>query len=131
MGRAYPDIGGARAVTSLTPTGRRSRNGGIDLGSASGHDRHVPIIRIVKRQIGPSVYDAIAAELDIDRQHPLGLIMHGAAKTGDTVEIAQVWESVDYAHLYDEERLRPALEAAGAPLDAEIAVFELHHLVTP
>jgi hypothetical protein len=81
--------------------------------------------------MSPSVYDAIAAELDLDRQHPLGLIIHGATKTGDTFEIAQVWESADYAHRYDAEKLKPALEAAGAPLDAEIAVFELHHLVTP
>jgi hypothetical protein len=91
----------------------------------------MPILRIIKRQMSPSQYDTTAAELDLDRTHPLGLIMHGATQTGDTMEIAQVWESAAYAHRYDEHKLRPALEAAGAPLDAEVAVFELHHLVTP
>jgi hypothetical protein len=57
--------------------------------------------------------------------------MHGATKVKDTIEIVQVWESADYARRYDDEILRPALEAVAAPMDAEIAVFELHHLVTP
>jgi hypothetical protein len=91
----------------------------------------MPILRIIRRQISPSQYDTTTAELDLDRAHPLGLIMHGATQTGETMEIAQVWESAAYAHRYDEDKLRPALEAAGAPLDAEVAVFELHHLVTP
>ena len=47
------------------------------------------------------------------------------------MEIVQVWESADYARHYDDEILRPALKAVNAPMDAEIAVFELHHLVTP
>ena len=66
----------------------------------------MPILRIVKRQMSPSQYDATAAELDLDRAHPLGLIMHGATQTGDAMEIAQVWESSDYARRYDEEDLR-------------------------
>ena len=85
----------------------------------------MPILRIIKRQMAPGVYDAAAAELDLDTNHPLGLIMHGATQTGETMEIAQVWESEEYAQRYDEEHLRPALEAVGAPLDAQIAVFEL------
>jgi hypothetical protein len=78
-----------------------------------------------------NAYAAAAAELDLGRQHPLGRIMHCATKAGDTMEIVQVWESADDARHYDDEILRPALEAVNAPMDAEIAVFELHHLVTP
>jgi hypothetical protein len=37
-------------------------------------------------------------------------------------KIVQVWESADYARHYDDEILRPALEAVNAPMDAEIAV---------
>ena len=69
--------------------------------------------------------------MDIEHQHPLGLIMHGVAEVDGTVRIAQVWESEEYARRLDEERLKPALEAVGAPLDAEVTTFELHHLVTP
>src|SRR4051794_28808403 len=94
---------------------RRSRNGGIGLGSARGQHGQVPILRIVKRQMSLNAYDAAAAELDLDRRHPLGLIMHAATKAGDTVEIVQVWESAHYARYYDDEILRPALEAVNAP----------------
>jgi hypothetical protein len=89
------------------------------------------ILRITKREVDRETYDAIGAKLDLDRQHPLGLIMHGAMESGGRMQIAQVWESEAYARRYDEELLKPALQAVGAPLDAEMAVFELHHLVTP
>jgi hypothetical protein len=89
------------------------------------------IVRIVNRQLDWATYDAINAGVDIEHQHPLGLIMHGAAEVGGTVQVAQVWDSEEYARRFDEERLKPALQAAGAPLDAEISIFEVHHLVTP
>jgi hypothetical protein len=89
------------------------------------------IVRIVNRHVDREMYDAINARVDIDRQHPLGLIMHGAAEVDGTMRVAQVWESEEYAQRYDEEQLKPALQAVGAPLDAEVTVFELHHLVTP
>jgi hypothetical protein len=89
------------------------------------------IVRIVNRHLDWATYDAINAGVDIEHQHPLGLIMHGAAEVGGTVQVAQVWDSEEYARRFDEERLKPALQAAGAPLDAEISIFEVHHLVTP
>ena len=90
------------------------------------------ILRIVKRYPDWGTYEAVSATLDFERNHPLGLIMHGAVEGDDgMIEIAQVWDSEEYARRFDEERLMPALEAVGAPLDAEIRIFELHHLVTP
>jgi len=88
------------------------------------------ILRLIKRYPSWKMYDAVDAKLDFEHQHPLGLIMHGAVETDGMIQIAQVWDSADYARRFDEERLQPALEAVGAPLDAEITVFELHHLVT-
>jgi hypothetical protein len=89
------------------------------------------IVRIVNRHLNWAMYDAINARVDIEHEHPLGLIMHGAAEVNGTVQVAQVWDSEEYARRYDEERLKPALQAAGAPLDAEIRIFEVDHLVTP
>ena len=57
--------------------------------------------------------------------------MHGASEDGEAMQIAQVWESEEYVRRFDEERLRPALQAVGAPLDAEIKIVELQYLVTP
>ena len=89
------------------------------------------ILRLISRDVDPDTYAAVTAHLNIDREHPLGLIMHGASEVGGRMQVAQVWDSEEYARRFDEERLEPALRAVGAPVDAEITVFELHHLVTP
>ena len=89
------------------------------------------ILRIINRGLTPALYEALREELDIDRSHPLGLIMHGASEIEGVMQVAQIWDSEEYARRFDEEFLRPALEALGAPLEAEITVFELQHLVTP
>jgi hypothetical protein len=89
------------------------------------------ILRIIKRGLTPELYTSLAAELDIDHHHPLGLIMHGASEVDGVVQVAQIWESAEYADRFDEDLLGPAIEAVGVSREAEVAVFELHHLVTP
>jgi hypothetical protein len=91
----------------------------------------VTILRIVNRGLDRATYERMRKMLDIDRRHPLGLIMHGASEVDGSMQVAQVWESPEYARRFDEELLKPVLEAVDAPLEAEISVFELEHLVTP
>jgi hypothetical protein len=91
----------------------------------------VAIIRIVYLGLGLETYVTMAAMLDIGQRHPPGLIMHGAGEVEGTIQIAQMWDSEEYARRFDEELLKPVLQAVDAPLDAEIIVFELEHLVTP
>jgi hypothetical protein len=91
----------------------------------------VTILRIVNRGLDRETYERMSAMLDIDRRHPLGLIMHGASEVDGSMQVAQVWDSPEYARRFDEELLKPVLEAVDAPLAAEMAVFELEHLVTP
>jgi hypothetical protein len=89
------------------------------------------ILRIIDRGMDRERYEALRKELDIDHQHPVGLIMHGATEVDGGMRVAQIWESAWYAERFDEEVLAPALQAVGASLDATIAVYELEHLVTP
>ena len=89
------------------------------------------ILRIVDRGMDRGTYDVLRARLDIDHQHPLGLILHGAAEVDGTMRVAQIWESDWYARRFDEDILAPALEEAGLSADADVAVFNLEHLVTP
>ena len=89
------------------------------------------ILRIVNRGLDREMYTALRVRLDIDHQHPVGLIMHGATEVDGVMRVAQVWESDRYAASFDEEILKPALEEVGAPLDADVAVYQLEHLVTP
>ncbi len=89
------------------------------------------ILRIMNRGMSREAYEAMRAELDIDRKHPLGLIMHGASEEDGVIQVAQIWESEEYARRFDEDILLPALEAHGLPLKADVRVFQLQHLVTP
>jgi hypothetical protein len=89
------------------------------------------ILRIIERGLSAADYERLRDRLDIDRNHPLGMIMHGASEVDGLIHVAQVWEGASYARSFDEEVLRPALEALGLPLQADIKVFKLNHLVTP
>ena len=89
------------------------------------------ILRIVSRGLDRKTYDTMREMLDISRDHPLGLIMHGVSETDGRVQVAQVWDSEEYAQRFDEELLAPILQAVGAPRDAEVTVFELEDLITP
>jgi hypothetical protein len=89
------------------------------------------ILRIISRGLTPEVYESLRARTDIDHKHPLGLIMHGASQTDGLIMVAQVWEEEHYAERFDEEVLNPALKELELPLQADIKVFELRHLVTP
>jgi hypothetical protein len=76
-------------------------------------------------------YGAVAGYVNLGQDHPLGL-MHSATEVDGTTQVAQIWDSEDYARLFDEDRLGAALQAVGAGVDAnDIATFELRHLVTP
>ena len=89
------------------------------------------ILRIIDRGMDRATYDALRVRLNIDHEHPLGLIMHGATEVDGKMRVAQVWESEWYAQRFDEEILAPALSEVGVPGEAHVAVFQLEHLVTP
>jgi hypothetical protein len=89
------------------------------------------ILRIIDRGMDREMYNKLRLALDIDHEHPLGLIMHGATEVDGTMRVAQVWESDWYAQRFDEDILGPALEKVGAPPGARAVVYQLEHLVTP
>ena len=73
------------------------------------------ILRIIKRPMDHDTYQALNTSVNLDRDHPLGLIMHGASDVHGMTQVAQVWDSAEYARRFDEECLKPALQALGAP----------------
>jgi hypothetical protein len=91
----------------------------------------VAVLRIVDRGLDRKTYDSMRAMLHLDREHPLGLIMHGVSEKDGKVQVAQVWDSAEYAQRFDEELLAPILEAVGAPTSADITVYDLEDLITP
>jgi hypothetical protein len=91
----------------------------------------VAILRIVSRGLDRKTYDAMREMLHLEREHPLGLIMHGVSETDGVVQVAQIWDSEEYAERFDRERLAPIIEAVGAPAHAEVTVYQLEDLITP
>lgn len=91
----------------------------------------VAILRLIRSNEGREAYDAVAAIVDIEHKHPLGLIMHGATEVNGKMQVAEIWDSKEYARRFDQEHLWPAFEAVGLQRDSEITIFELDHLVTP
>jgi hypothetical protein len=91
----------------------------------------MPILRIVTRPTSRETYDAVMTKMDLDRRHPLGLVMHGATEVDGGIQIAQVWESEEYARSFEEDNLALTLRALEVPADGEVTILELHHLVTP
>ena len=89
------------------------------------------ILRIVSRGLDRRTYETMRTMLDIDRTHPLGLIMHGVSERDGRVHVAQIWDSHEYAQRFDEDLLAPVIQAVGAPIDAEVTIYELEDLVTP
>ena len=92
-------------------------------------------IRIMRPQLLTiDVYDAVSVKLDLEREHPLGLISHSAGELDGGIQIVEVWESEEYARRFDRERLVPAIEAVTGsppPGDAPGDAYRLHALVTP
>jgi hypothetical protein len=91
----------------------------------------IAILRVSQRPVGRDAYDAVHAALDLDPQHPPGLMMHGATEIDGEMAVAQVWESLEYANRFDVERLNPMLTALGVTLKGKLMLFELTNLVTP
>jgi hypothetical protein len=89
------------------------------------------ILRIVTRDMDRDTYRALHTSVNMDHDHPPGLIMHGASEVGGAMQLTQVWDSGECARSFDEPRLKPALRAIGASLEAHVSLFELHDLVTP
>lgn len=89
------------------------------------------ILRIVRRGMDREEYNRLRELLDIDHDHPLGLIVHGASEVDGLMQVAQIWDGPEYAEAFDRDRLAPALRAAGITGRSESTTFELEHLVTP
>jgi hypothetical protein len=94
----------------------------------------MPVISIIRPAAEDQhLYDAIRRKIDLDRNHPDGLIVHAAGKIDGAWQIVNIWESADYAEQWERQTLLPAVTevAADAAGRREVRTFPLHHLITP
>jgi hypothetical protein len=87
--------------------------------------------------VGPDMYDAVNAEMDIESDPPPGLIFHWVGEVDGKWTITDVWESREAYDAFNAERLTPAIEklaaAQGGPTDLEQRTIEVqvHHHINP
>jgi hypothetical protein len=80
------------------------------------------------------VYEKVNAELGVDGNPPLGLLLHCGGEVDGKWQIVDVWESAEQARRFYEERLPTAIEAAIGmpPQDPPVSIeYELHSVVRP
>jgi hypothetical protein len=95
----------------------------------------VAFIRIMRSpSVSAEVYAAVVAKLDLESEHPLGLMSHAAGQAEGAWQIVEIWDSAEYARRFDRERLIPAIESVtGSPPPADVSTvsYELQQLITP
>jgi hypothetical protein len=94
----------------------------------------MPFIRIVRSTaIDRPRYEAVSKAIDLDHQHPLGLMMHAAGEVDGGWQIINLWESEEYADQFDRDTLMPMFKKlTGEGLsDRQITGYEVKHLITP
>lgn len=89
------------------------------------------VLRLARYRITRIVYDEVAASMRLHTEHPLGLVMHGVSDVDGELQVAQVWDTANYAERYVQEILAPALEAHGVGPAEQVTMIELDDLVTP
>jgi hypothetical protein len=94
----------------------------------------LPVISIIQPAVEDHhVYDAVRHKIDLDKNHPDGLILHAVGEIDGAWRIINIWESADYAERWERDTLVPAArEILGEAASRRVVkTFGLHHLITP
>jgi hypothetical protein len=93
----------------------------------------MPYIRIIQGDtIDRAAHRAVKDAIDLDRNHPLGLMLHAAGEVDGRWQIVSVWEAREYAEQFDRE-FGPTIERfIGAGFDQfQVTGYEVEYLLTP
>ncbi|MDQ3839236.1 MAG: hypothetical protein M3297_08210 [Thermoproteota archaeon] len=77
--------------------------------------------------ITKEMYESIRKEVDWEHKHPTGVILHAAAfeNSGNTIHVADVWESEQDLNNFISSRLMPVIEKVKAP-QPSVEVFQIN-----
>ena len=98
----------------------------------------MPIVRILSPEaVTYEIYQQVSDKIDAQGDPPEGLIVHTASEVDGKLKIVDVWESVEHAERFGQERLGPAIvevageEVGGPPRPDQIEIYEIRNLVKP
>ena len=88
---------------------------------------------MLTRYAGASIdqFDDAMAACNLDADPPVGQILHAVVQTPEGIETWDVWQTEETGSAFMEQRLAPALRAAGIAEDPLIRIYPLHNLFAP
>jgi hypothetical protein len=82
-------------------------------------------------EVKVDTYERVRAEVRMDDNPPMGLILHCAGAAGDgSWRVIEVWDTMASQQNFARDRLGPALQKVGVK-QPKITEIPLHHLSIP
>jgi ketosteroid isomerase-like protein len=88
-------------------------------------------VHVTLRSVTKEQYDAVRTQAGWIEQPPGGGLSHVTWWEGDDCHNLDAWESEAAFAAFGEQRLGPAMAAAGVPVTPETIVYEAHEVFTP
>lgn len=73
------------------------------------------------------MYETLRKEVDWERNHPAGVILHAAGfdESGNTVRVADIWDSEQDLNNFVSSRLMPVMQKGGVPAP-KVEIFQIY-----
>ena len=76
--------------------------------------------------ITKQMYEALRKEVDWERNHPAGVILHAAGfESGNNVRVADIWESEEELNNFVSSRLMPVMQKGQVPAP-KVEIFQIN-----
>jgi len=89
------------------------------------------VVHVTLRGVTPAQYDAVRASAGWIEQPPTGGLAHLTWWEGDDCHNVDAWESEEAFAAFGEQRLGPAMAAAGVTIEPEVTFSPAHEVFTP
>lgn len=89
------------------------------------------VVHVTLRGVTPAQYDAVRERAGWIEQPPTGGLSHTTWWEGDDCHNLDAWESEEAFAAFGEQRLGPAMAAAGVNVEPEAIVHPAHEVFTP
>src|SRR4051794_27068236 len=89
------------------------------------------VVHVTLRGVTPEQYDAVRARAGWIEQPPTGGISHTTWWEGEDCHNVDAWESEEAFAAFGEQRLAPAMAAAGVTAQPEATIHAAHEVFTP
>lgn len=76
-------------------------------------------------------YDAARRVVNMDAEHPKGLLFHVAAFDDKGIRVTDLWDSAEAFQTYADTRLMPAVQQVGMQGQPNVEICPVHALLTP